>query len=375
MEQTSTATQNLAQKQKKGTLTLQVKAAEPYNRPHDKIFVAGTFNHWNPHDEAFVMESKRKGIFEIKIPVVLGIPVEYKYTRGSWDSAEANRDGSETQNRHILIEKSKKITDVITEWKGQKPSTASPNVHFFGEKMPFPQLNTERKVWVYLPLGYQNNPAQRYPVLYMQDGQNLFDARYASYGEWGIDKIMNQIEQKTRKGAIIIATEHAHEKRIHEYSPFPHPHHGGGQANEYLDFLVNTLKPLVDKQLRTLPDRENTLIGGSSMGGLVSLYGGLKHQETFGKWLIFSPSLWFSSQIFDYAQYAGKRLPCQIYLMAGEKESKFLVPNLTRMYKILKNSGFEDKKELKFVLRPEGSHSEHFWGSEFGEAYKWLFGI
>ncbi|MGB7842151.1 MAG: alpha/beta hydrolase-fold protein, partial [Salinimicrobium sp.] len=154
-------------------------------------------------------------------------------------------------------------------------STASPNVSTF--EIAAPQLDTIRKIWVYLPENYETSE-ESYPVLYMHDAQNLFDAATSYSGEWKVDEVLDSL--KTPQ-VIVVGIEHGNDKRIEELTPYPNEKYGGGKADAYVNFLMITLKPHIDATYRTLPDAENTAIMGSSLGGLTSFYAAIKYPETF----------------------------------------------------------------------------------------------
>src|SRR5215217_1626799 len=134
-----------------------------------------------------------------------------------------------------------------------------------------PELENVRDLIAYLPPSYGDGE-RRYPVLYMHDGQNLFDQATSFGDEWRVDETMEELAGEGLE-AIVIGVPNMGEERCEEYSPFVDAQAGGGCGDDYLEFLVRTVKPLVDRSFRTLPDRENTGIAGSSMGGLISLYG------------------------------------------------------------------------------------------------------
>lgn len=227
-----------------------------------------------------------------------------------------------------------------------------------------PQLQTEKKIWVYLPEDY-NSTTEKYPVLYMQDGQNLFTGTTAYSGELRIDEQLNKLQAKT----IVIGIEHGGDKRIDELSPYVHEKFGGGNADNYLDFLVNTLKIYVDLNYRTKTDRESTTIFGSSVGGLVSFYAVLKYPKVFGKAGIFSPSFWFSEEIYDLVHNTPK-LDARLYFMAGDHESNEMVSDMDRMIELVLNK--MNKKKVHKKIVHNGRHNETLWANEFAAAYLWL---
>lgn len=248
---------------------------------------------------------------------------------------------------------------------GRAQSTASQNVTTF--EIEAPQLDTIKKIWIYLPEGYKTSE-KRYPVLYMHDAQNLFDAKTSFSGEWKVDEILDSLEAP---GVIVVGLEHGNSKRIDELTPFPHEKYGGGKADAYLAFLRNTLKPHVDASYRTLPNAKNTTIMGSSLGGLVSFYAMLKYPETFGQAGIFSPSFWFSDKIFSMAEGANLNEHHRFYFLGGTAEGEEMVPHLNKMKSILLARGIpEENIELKVIQG--GQHNEAFWSAHFLEAFEWL---
>lgn len=241
-------------------------------------------------------------------------------------------------------------------------TTASVNVSAI--EIYAPSLKTAKQIRVYLPKNY-NKAQARYPVIYMHDAQNLFD-RYTSFsGEWKADEALDSL----RAEAIIIGIDHGADKRLEELTPYPNPKHGGGRADAYLDFIVNTLKPHVDSLYRTIKDKEHTTIMGSSLGGLVSLYAALKYPAVFGKAGIFSPSLWFTDDIFKMVEASGP-IETKIYMMCGDSESEEMIPDVERMKNLLLKKMPGKNLVIKFVKG--GKHNEELWSKEFPEAYLWL---
>ena len=241
-------------------------------------------------------------------------------------------------------------------------NTFSKNVSTF--TIHSPQLETDKKIWVYLPSGYEKN-AEKYPVIYMHDGQNLFDNASSFSGEWRIDEQLDSLQAK----AIVIGIEHGGEKRIDELTPYTNEKYGGGNADKYLDFIITTLKPYVDEHFHTKTDKDNTVIFGSSVGGLLSFYAVLKYPNVFGKAGIFSPSFWFNDNIYDLV-ITIPRITSKLYFMCGDHESNEMVPDLERMLEIV-NTKMTIKIYHKKIVH-NGRHNETLWAKEFTEAYKWL---
>lgn len=244
-------------------------------------------------------------------------------------------------------------------------STASANVQNFN--IAAPQLDTTKQIWLYLPEEYKDSE-KSYPVIYMHDAQNLFDAATSYAGEWKVDETLDSIK---KPAAIIVGVEHGGEKRIDELTPFPNKKYGGGKGAAYVDFIRATLKPYIDTNYRTLQGPENTIIFGSSLGGLISFYAAEKYPETFGAAGVFSPSFWFSDENYEFV----KKLPLdpsqKFYFMAGTKESETEVAEVNQMISLLKEKGLKDES-FKVVFIKDGEHNEKLWSQAFPEAYLWL---
>lgn len=232
-----------------------------------------------------------------------------------------------------------------------------------------PELDNRRDVLIYLPHGYAGS-ARRYPVIYMHDGQNLFDPRTSFAGAWGVDAAM---ESASRKGhdAIAVGISHMERERIAELSPFADATPAGRGA-AYLDFLVHTLKPQVDAHFRTRAAATHTGIAGSSLGGLISLAGFFLHPRTFGFVGALSPSLWYHGggifPLIDAAPFVRGR----IYLDMGSLESANGVAQARRLRDLLVDKGYRAGEDLQFVVDRKGRHTEAAWGRRFRKALPFL---
>ncbi|WP_333693856.1 alpha/beta hydrolase [Flavobacterium sp.] len=229
-----------------------------------------------------------------------------------------------------------------------------------------PQLQVSKKIWIYLPKDYDKT-SKKYPVIYMHDAQNLFDSEKAFAGEWKVDETLDSLKMDV----IVIGIEHGNEKRLDELTPFKNEKYGGGNADAYLDFIVSTLKPYVDSKYRTKSKAKNTTIFGSSLGGLVSFYALLKYPKTFGNAGVFSPSFWFSNEIYEYAKKA-KKSKAKIYFLCGDSESEDMVADMQRMTAIMSENRCDCKHLTQEVIVKNGRHNEKMWSEQFGKAVLWL---
>jgi len=244
--------------------------------------------------------------------------------------------------------------------------TATNNVSTF--IIEAPQLDTIKKIWIYLPKSY-NKKKKNYPVLYLQDAQNLFDTSTSYSGEWRVDEILDSLKLEL----IVVGIAHGNEKRIDELTPFPNPKYHGGNANSYLNFLTETLKAHIDTSYRTKPNAANTFIGGSSLGGLFSYYTILKRPDLFSKALVFSPSFWFSDEIKPFTENIELKdiAEAKIYFRAGEDEDETMVPLMNEMKNRLIDKGL-NPGHLNTKSIPGGQHNEAAWSKMFPKAALWL---
>ena len=246
-------------------------------------------------------------------------------------------------------------------------STASKQVSTF--TIEAPQLKSTKKIWVYLPKDYASS-TKNYPVIYMHDAQNLFDAKTSYVGEWNIDETLDSINAQV----IVIGIEHGGDKRIEELTPFKHVKYGGGNADNYLDFIVKTLKSKVDSTYRTKTNSKNTAIFGSSLGGLVSFYATIKYPEVFGKVGCFSPSFWFGRNEMNDLLAKTKDFKTKVYFLCGDNEGDAdVIPDMKKVEYWVNTKRCECKKLNKEVIIKGGQHNEKLWRENFKKAYLWLF--
>jgi predicted alpha/beta superfamily hydrolase len=233
-----------------------------------------------------------------------------------------------------------------------------------------PQLRNARDIHVYLPPSYRTS-GRTYPVIYMHDGQNLFDAELSFAGEWGVDETMERLGPQGYE-AIVVAIPNMGGDRCHEYSPWVDARAGGGKGDAYLDFIVETLKPKIDRRFRTRREREHTGIIGSSMGGLISLYGFLRNPDVFGFCGAMSPSLWFANRgMFEFAARVKRWFGC-VYLDIGSEEGVAHVRDTRRMYQLLRRTCPHPRDQLLFIVEEGAQHTEQAWAQRFETAVRFL---
>nr|WP_206204267.1 alpha/beta hydrolase-fold protein [Thermococcus sp. 18S1] len=372
-ETTSTATEtpNVV------TVTFIVSVPD-YTPENDSVYIAGDFNGWNPGDENYRLRKRDDGKWEITLEFRRGTKIEFKFTRGSWETVEKGRNGEEIPNRALVLEESGRYEFTVYHWRdyveevGVGTHTIVGNVTTF--KMFMPQLNRTRRIWVYLPPDYGKSD-RRYPVLYMHDGQNLFDRATSFAGEWRVDEALEKLFRERNFSIIVVGIDNGGEKRIDEYSPWRNEAYGrGGEGDAYIRFIVETLKPYIDSHYRTLPNE--TGIMGSSLGGLISIYAGFKYPETFRYVGAMSSAFWFNPEIYDFVRNAPEG-PEKIYIDWGTLEGSDpsgMIETNRKMVEVLKERGYVEGENL-LVIEDEGAtHNEYYWSRRFPDAVLWLFG-
>jgi len=251
-------------------------------------------------------------------------------------------------------------------------------------------LGNRRDVLVYLPPGYRRFSLRRYPVLYLHDGQNVFDAATSFAGvEWGVDETAQRlIHRKLIEPLIIVAVANIGEERVHEYAPTPaviEPKdpprkHSRGLARIYGQFLIEELKPFIDRKYRTKPEAEFTGLGGSSLGGLVTLYLGLKYPRVFGKLAVVSPSVWFADkQIVSYVAALKTKPRVRIWMDMGTKEggtaeeAQRAVVDARLLRDTLIKKGWRLGRDLKYFEAEGAEHNESAWAARVAPILSFLF--
>jgi predicted alpha/beta superfamily hydrolase len=357
------------------TVTFKTGAIAPFKTTPKGLFIAGNFNNWNPADTTWKMQPGEQGSYLLTKVLAKGY-YKYKLTKGSWGTVECTSDGKNVDDRSFTLLHDTTIIVNAASWQDDHPAqqrkhTASANVHIISENFDIPQLNRQRRVWIYLPADYATSH-KKYPVIYMHDGQNLFDEYTSGYGEWGVDEIMDKMPVKEQ--CIIVGIDHGGDYRITEYDPYDSKY-GKGRGDDYVDFLAKTLKPYIDKHYRTKKDAKHTTIVGSSMGGLISMYAALKYPHVFGNAGIFSPAFWIAApDIYKYAAQKNARDNTRFYFVCGDIESDSMVADMQKMVDTLRSEGWS-KENTPEVIVNGAIHNEKQWNGDFPAFYNWLIHV
>ena len=366
----------------------------PSNTPANAVLsLGGDFNGWDPSHKRFQLTPLKDGRFKFEFKdVEIGKVLNFKVTRGNWDTVEIAESGANRDNRNIQVAQDFQSVDIrVADWADlsnkEAPSTIVGTVVL--KDIELPTFPGTRKLRIYLPPGYDSND-ERYPVIYMSDGQNVFDSKTANAGEWQMDELMESLAKTgSHLTSIVVAIDHAGENRRMEYLPF---HHGGagwslldwnkgrlGKGEAFAHWLVADLKPSIDKQYRTLPDREHTAIMGSSMGGLIACYAALRHQEVFSNAACLSSAFLkrlVANEWLAFIANTPKRLPMRFHIDMGDNEFGLFGDDILietqEVYDALLNTGF-NQSELRYQVIKGGTHDEPSWRARTQDILEWLY--
>jgi predicted alpha/beta superfamily hydrolase len=239
--------------------------------------------------------------------------------------------------------------------------------HYITTQMEIPQLQRQRNIEVYLPADYYTS-GKKYPVIYMQDAQNIYDKNGANKNSWCVDSLVKTMPAD--KQAIIVGIEHGGKLRIPEYSPYKSKY-GDADGVAYTEFMVHTLKPYIDVHYRTKTDAGHTAVAGSSMGGLIALYATVKYPQVFGTAGIFSPALWINPEINQFVTENQVTPKTRFFLACGDQEGNETEYVAKMETLLLSKKGMSVKTVATPLVLKGEKHNEHQWMLEFPTFYKW----
>ena len=342
------------------------------------VYITGSLEqlgNWNPGKVR--MDPKGNHTWTKEISINRPLSIEYKYTLGSWEREAADANGAPLSNLVANVSKDTTIEDSVRFWtKG--PRQRINHGQITGTVKYHRALKAaglqDRDLVVWLPPDYEADNSRRYPVLYMHDGQNVFDPVTSSFGtDWSIDETADDLIKKKSIEPIIVVGIYNTSDRMREYTP-------GEKGTAYMNFLVKTVKPLIDSTYRTRPDRRNTMVGGSSAGGIISFMLVWEHPDLFSKAICMSPAFKsISPGGWDYARVVqtsdGGKKDVFFYIDNGGVglESQ-LQPGIDEMLGALKAKGYQEGRDFVFVHDPEAKHFEADWARRFPNALKLVLG-
>ena len=317
------------------------------------------------------------GRFAASLSFPLGTTLEFKVTRGSWETVEKDERGGELANRtHTVTQQSETLAIAVATWRDLPPVPPEPGGLDFIRGVSSAYLDHDRDLVIYLPPGYDADTAARYPVLYMHDGQNLMDPATSAFGvAWEVDDTAEALIGEGRIEPLIIVGVYNSPARMDEYTPAVDPEYGGGRADDYGRFLAEELKPDIDAAYRTRPEAAVTGLAGSSLGGLVSMYLGMERSETFSRIGVVSPSVWWAGRdIVARVNALPGKLPLKVWLDIGTAEGGGESVEDTRLLRdALVAKGWVLERDLIYREYAGATHDEAAWAARMDEILEALY--
>ncbi len=350
---------------------------EPHESGRDStayIFIAGNkteLGSWNP--SAVALQKFSDSLWSFVSMFDSGTVLEFKITAGSWETEALYDSGRIPLNTIIDVTKDTTVILRPLFWKRnilpKKPEQKIRGTVEYHRQLSGEGLNHKRDIIVWLPPSHEKEPKKHFPVLYMHDGQNIFDPTTSFTGhDWRVDEVADSLIKLKKIHEIIIVGIYNSPDRLPEYSD---SHLG----NAYLNFVISVVKPLIDSTYRTKPEKEHTGIIGSSLGGLSSLIFVWKRPDIFGMAGCMSSAFWYEGEktLKEIRDYTGPKKNIKVYLDCGTRE-KELVSGYKRMVEILRSKGYKKGKDLEYTLGSKGTHSEYYWAKRVWRPLVFMFG-
>ena len=364
--------------------------AVPETTPNtEDIYLAGNqeqLGGWNPAGAK--LYKAMNNAYATVLSFAPGTSLAFKVTRGDWGKVEKTATGAEIADRtHKTGSGFERLSISVGAWADfisvPPDKVLTGKVEYLRDVTPTHPLLKKRDIIVWLPPDYDTATGRRYPVLYMHDGQNLMDATTAFAGEWGVDETAHERVGAGKVEALIIVGIYNTSDRGPEYTQVPDARYpevdgaNGGRADAYGEFIINELKPMIDGKYRTKPEAEYTGLAGSSLGGLVTMYLGMKHPGTFTRLGVISPSVfWGNHDIVTKVNALPGKLPLRIWMDIGTEEgssSQETVEDTRLLRDALTGKGWVLDTDLKYTEVEGGKHNEASWSARFGTVLEYLY--
>lgn len=351
-----------------------ITATIPSDTPaENSIYIAGSFQGYKP---TVALKMDKTGDYTYTVTIQSVTQINYKILCGkSWDNVEMAADGQDISDRTASTA-NPTVNITVEKWKSTDVIPMS--YTYIDEALDFePYLSGSRNIWVYLPKDYTTNTGKSYPVLYMHDGQNVFEQ--GDFGTWEAHKAFEALQDKGKEVGIVVAINNG-AGRMSEYTPFPNTSNAPiAKGDEYLQAIINVIMPYINANYRTLTGPENTGIAGSSLGGLISYYAGLKHPDVFGRIGAMSPSFWYcKNDLSDYVNNwtaDANTAKARIYFICGDSEGSnpsSMITDMQEFYDKTKSKGFLENN-LKHEVVVGGAHNEASWAAQIERVYDFIF--
>jgi predicted alpha/beta superfamily hydrolase len=366
------------------TFSVTVPGSAPTNM---SLYISG--NHpvlggWHPGNVR--LKQATGDLYTAQVHLQRPFALEFKFTRGTWTTVECNEQGRDIPNRELSVLSDTNVNITITSWKDMhadsSTSTITGTVKYHHD-FPSRHLGNTRTLIVYLPPEYATNTAQRYPVLYMHDGQNIFDAATSFAGEWEADETAERLISEGRIEPVIIVGIYNNEDRINEYTVYKDTRReSSGKGRQYGACIVEEVKPFIDKQYRTLPDRDNTAVAGSSLGGLISLYLCWRYPDIFSKGAVVSPALmWADGQLVQEIEKKPeslKRIKWWVDMGTAEDfdrgSGKGPIEHTRNLVQVFDRNRLLPGRDYYYFEDYGAEHNEAAWAGRFDKILLYLFG-
>jgi predicted alpha/beta superfamily hydrolase len=327
---------------------------------------------WNP--AGFPLNRSEENVWTGTVILPESRRIEYKFTRGTWETEEVFESG-ETPGNYILTPgRIEMIMHRVHHWKDR---LTGPTPAITGNYRVHEDIHSRhvchRKVIVWLPPSYEEQQDQRYPVLYMHDGQQVFDPATSTWGRsWEVDRTATRLIHAKKIQDIIVVAAYSTDQRDKEYVP---PQKG----EDYTRYMVEELKPFIDRNYRTRPDRQHTAVAGASLGGLISFYMAWKHPDIYFAAACFSPAFDYKGErsVFDLVKATRKTPDLRLLLYGGVADDleQELITGMREMAKLLhRRKQFKDPDNLMVIEDTGGAHNEATWAQHMEECLRFLFG-
>lgn len=321
--------------------------------------------------------------WETRVVLPKGATLEYKLTLGAWSTVEKDERGADIANRRLALDRDRVVELEVASWASGKITKPEPTLSGdirFHRGFRSNQLANTRDIAVWLPPDYEKRAGTRYPVLYLHDGQNVFDRATAAFGvEWRADETAGRLSSEDKIDTPIIVAISNTSDRMNEYTYHKDSRFAaGGRGDRYAKFLIEEVKPFLDRTYRTRADRANTALGGSSLGGLISLEIAARHPDVFGRCAVISPTLgWSDGRVLaELAERKEALRSLKIWVDMGTKEGsnpERQLANLRQLAKLLQEAGLTAERDFHCEEVPDAAHNEAAWSARFDRVLKFLF--
>ncbi len=369
-------------------VTVEIAVTPPANTPRGQVlYISGSVPALGNWDAAGIpLKAGADGRQHANVELLSGIDYAFKVTRGTWSTVEADAHGKDIANRTFVAAPRQVVDATVANWidqgkavPGRVTLTGDIRLH---KKFRSEILNNERTLIVYLPPGYDQS-AERYPVLYMQDGQNLFDESTSYQGiEWKMDETAQELIASRKISPLIIVGIYNTEQRTAEFTPPSLAGKGPAHGDQYAKMVVTEVKPFIDSHYRTLTDREHTGIGGASQGALIAMYTAKENPTIFGKMLLMSPWLHLNGKpvLADWLGDGTWLRDERIYIEMGTEPGDNYpttnpIADSQPLAAALQKSGLTSGRDFKYREILGGRHNEAAWASTISQPLQFLYGI